>query len=180
VINNTIARRYAKALVQLASEGGMLDRFREELSSARALLRENIELASVFSNPAFTLEQKKEIMKGVAERMGASSHVSNFLMLIVDKSRVSLLDEIVRIYEKLADERSGIIRPLIRTAFPLDESQVESIRSVLQNKSGRKVMPDIVVDKTLIGGIVTQIGDIAYDCSLKTQLRNIQDILQKG
>jgi F0F1-type ATP synthase, delta subunit (mitochondrial oligomycin sensitivity protein) len=50
----------------------------------------------------------------------------------------------------------------------------------LEKKTGKKVIPDVVVDTSLIGGLVTQIGDTAYDSSVKTQLKRIQDILQKG
>lgn len=180
MINNTIARRYAKALVQLGSEGGLVDSFRQELTSIHALFNANTELQSAFSNPAFTAEQKKEIMKGVIEKSKTSELVSNFLMLLVDKNRIAFLGQIVQTYEKLADEQSGIIRPVIRTAFSLDESQVGSIRDALEKKTGKKVIPDVVVDTSLIGGLVTQIGDTAYDSSVKTQLKRIQDILQKG
>lgn len=180
MINNTIARRYAKALVQLSSEGGLVDSFRKELAGINALFEENSELRAAFSNPAFTVEQKKEIMKGLIEKSKTSKLVSNFLLLLVDKNRVAFLGQIVQTYEKLADEQSGIIRPVVRTAFPLDESQIGSIRDALEKKSGKKVIPNVVTDKTLIGGLVTQIGDTAYDSSVKTQLKRIQDILQKG
>ncbi|OGU00609.1 MAG: ATP synthase F1 subunit delta [Geobacteraceae bacterium GWC2_48_7] len=180
MINNTIARRYAKALVQLGSEGGLVDSFRQELAGINALFEANSELRAAFSNPAFTAEQKKEIMKGLIEKSKNSQLVSNFLMLLVDKNRIAFLGQIVQTYEKLADDHSGIIRPVIRTAFPLDDSQIGSIKDALEKKSGKKVIPNVVIDKTLIGGLVTQIGDTAYDSSVKTQLKRIQDILQKG
>jgi F-type H+-transporting ATPase subunit delta len=63
VINNTLARRYAKALVQLGSEGGLIDLFRDELTAIDRLFSANPDLKALFSNPAFTAEQKKEIMK---------------------------------------------------------------------------------------------------------------------
>lgn len=180
MINNTIARRYAKALVQLGSEGGLVDSFRQELAGINAVFDANSELRAAFNNPAFTAEQKKEIMKGLIEKSKSSELVSNFLMLLVDKNRIAFLGQIVQTYEKLADEHSGIIRPIIRTAFSLDESQIGSIKAALEKKSGKKVIPNVVIDSTLIGGIVTQIGDTAYDSSVKTQLKRIQDILQKG
>jgi F-type H+-transporting ATPase subunit delta len=98
----------------------------------------------------------------------------------VDKNRVAFLDQIVHTYETLADEHSGIIRPVIRTAFELDAAQVASIQGALEKKSGKKVIAQVTVDKSLMGGVVTQIGDTAFDSSVKTQLKRIQDILQKG
>lgn len=180
MINNTIAKRYAKALVQLGSEAGLVDRFREELAVVDRLFVGNGELRSVFANPAFTAGQKKEIMQGLIEKVTCSELVANFLLLLVDKNRVAFLDQIVQTYEKLADEQSGMIRPIISTAFPLDDSQVASIQSALEKKTGKKVLPQVSVDKSLLGGVVTQIGDTAFDSSVKTQLKRIQDILQKG
>ena len=180
MINNALAKRYAKALVQLGSEGGLIDRFRDELAIVDTLFRTNSELRAAFADPALTQEQKKNIMKELADKAASSELVRNFLLLLVDKNRVAFLGQIVQTYEKLADEFSGVIRPVITTAFPLDDSQVAAIQGALEKKSGMKVIPQMVVDQSLLGGIVTQIGDIAYDNSVKTQLKRIKDILQKG
>ena len=180
MINKTIARRYAKALVQLGSEGGQVDRFREELGAIERLFSANAELRAAFADPALTLEQKKAIMKELVAKAACTELVGNFLMLLVDKNRVAFLGQIVQAYERLADEFSGVIRPMIRTAFPLDASQMAAIQGALEKKSGKKVVPQVAVDQSLLGGVVTQIGDIAYDSSVKTQLKRIQDILQKG
>ena len=180
MINNTIAKRYAKALVQLGSEEGLIDRFRAELAAFERLFSINAELRAAFGNPALTQEQKKTIMKELVAKLACSELVANFLLLLVDKNRVAFLGQIVQTYEKLADDFSGVIRPVISTAFPLDNSQVASIQAALEKKTGKKVIPEVSVDKSLLGGVVTQIGDIAYDSSVKTQLKRIQDTLQKG
>ena len=180
MINNTLARRYAKALVQIGSEDGLIDRFREELTAIERVFSANADLKAVFSNPAFTADQKKDIMKDLVAKVKCSELVGNFLLLLVDKNRVAFLDQIVQTYETLADEQSGIIRPIIKTAFALDDSKVASIQNVLEKKSGKKVIPQVSVDPSLLGGVVTQIGDTAFDSSVKTQLKRIQDILQKG
>lgn len=180
MINNTIARRYAKALVQLGSEAGLVDRFREELSAVERLFSGNAELRAAVADPALTQEQKKGIMKDLIGKLSVSELVGNFLLLLVDKNRTACLGQIVETYEKLADDFSGVIRPVIKTAFPLDGGQVAAIQEALEKKSGKKVVPQVAVDPTLLGGVVTQIGDIAYDSSVKTQLKRIQDILQKG
>ncbi len=180
MINNALAKRYAKALVQLGSEGGLTDSFRDELSKIDRIFSANSELRAAFADPALTLLQKKNIMKELSDKAACSELVGNFLMLLVDKNRVAFLGQIVQTYEKLADEFSGVIRPVITTAFALDDTQVVAIQSVLEKKTGNKVVPNMVVDVSLLGGVVTQIGDIAYDNSVKTQLKQIKDILQKG
>jgi F-type H+-transporting ATPase subunit delta len=180
VINNAIARRYAKALVQLGSENNLIDRFSQELKVVEGLVAGNAELRAAFGNPAFTAEQKKQIMKALVARLGCSELVSNFLLLLVNKNRVAFLSQIAEIYGRLADEQSGVIRPVITTAFALDDAQINAIKTALEQQTGKQVIPQVSVDSSLIGGVVTQIGDIAYDSSVKTQLTRIHDILQKG
>jgi F-type H+-transporting ATPase subunit delta len=180
VINNALAKRYAKALVQLGSEGGLIDRFRDELTVVDGIFSSNGELRAAFADPALTQDQKKSIMKELIGKTACSELVGNFLLLLVDKNRVAFLGQIVQTYGKLADEFSGVIRPVITTAFALDDSQVGAIQVALEKKTGKKVVPHMVVDASLLGGVVTQIGDIAYDNSVKTQLKRIKDILQKG
>jgi F-type H+-transporting ATPase subunit delta len=92
VINNTLARRYAKALVQIGSEDGLIDRFRDELTAIERIFSANADLKAVFANPAFTAEQKKEIMKDLVATAKCSELVGNFLLLLVDKNRVAFLD----------------------------------------------------------------------------------------
>ncbi|MDD2850597.1 MAG: ATP synthase F1 subunit delta [Desulfuromonadaceae bacterium] len=180
MINNALAKRYAKALVQLGSEEGLIDRFRDELATVDGLFKANKELRAVFADPALTLEQKKAIMKELVAKTACSELVGNFLLLLVDKNRVAFLGQIVQTYQQLSDEFTGVIRPVINTAFPLDAAQVAAIQGALEKKTGKKVVPQVVVDASLLGGLVTQIGDIAYDNSVKTQLKQIKDILQKG
>lgn len=180
MINNTLARRYAKALVQIGTEGGLIDRFREELTAIDRVFSVNTDLKAVFANPAYTSDQKKGIMKDLIAKTECSDLVGNFLLLLVDKNRVAFLDQIVHTYETLADEQSGILRPIIKTAFALDDSQVVAIKSALEKKTGKKIIPQVSVDQSLLGGVVTQIGDTVFDSSVKTQLKRIQDILQKG
>ncbi len=180
MINNAIARRYAKALVQLGSEQSLIEQFSRELPLVDELISGNAELKSVFGNPAFTSEQKKQIMRQLVARLGCSDLVGNFLLLLVDKNRVAFLPSIVEIYGKLADEQCGVIRPVLTSAFELDDAQIGAVKTALEQKTGKKIIPQVKVDKSLIGGVITQIGDIAYDSSVKTQLARIHDILQKG
>lgn len=180
MINTTLAHRYAKALVQLGSEGGQLDRFREELAAMDELFSADAGLRATFENPSFTAVQKSEIMKALISKCACSEQIGNFLLLLVDKNRVAFLSQIVSTYNRLADEQSGVIRPLIRTAFELDKEQVAAIRAALEKKSGKVVAPQVIIDSSLIGGVVIQIGDTAFDSSVKTQLKRVQDILQKG
>jgi len=180
VITNAISRRYARALVQLAAEEGRVEAFQCELSKIEAVFAAAPELTEVLTNPAYGIEAKREILKGVISKLGLSATVSNFLLLLLDRGRILHLEQIVASYGILADQISGVVRPELVSALPLDAAQVESIRSSLAKSTGKKVELTVSVDPSLIGGVVTKIGDKVHDGSVRTQLTRIEDILQKG
>ena len=180
MITNAIARRYAKALVQLGAEEGAVEKFNTELAAFNATLAENPALDSIFRSPAYGIESKREILKDIITRLSLSGTGSNFLQLLLDKSRLSLLPQIAESYSAFADELSGVIRPTLSSGLPLEESQIEAIKAELEKSTGKKVMLTVELDPTLIGGVVTKIGDKLFDGSVRTQLNRIEDTLQKG
>ena len=177
---NAIAKRYAKALVQLGSEAGTVDGFNGELARFSALLSDSRELAAVFGNPAYGIGPKKEILKELVAKLSVSPTVSNMLMILLERGRLSVLPLISESYGAFADELSGTIRPTLSSGLPLDAAQIEEIRGALAKSTGKKVELKVEVDPSLIGGVVTQIGGKVFDGSVRTQLARIQDILQKG
>jgi F-type H+-transporting ATPase subunit delta len=177
---NAIAKRYAKALVQLGSEAGTVDGFNSELSGFSAILSANPELSAVFSNPAYGIESKSLILKDLIAKLALSPFVSNLLMLLLERGRLSVLPEIAVSYSAFADQLAGVIRPTLTSGLPLEAGQVEEIRAALEKSTGKKVELKVAVDPSLIGGVVTKIGDKVFDGSVRTQLARIQDTLQKG
>ena len=177
---NAIAKRYAKALVQIGSEAGTVDGFNGELTRFSTLLTGNGELSAVFANPAYGIQSKSEILKELVAKLQISPMVSNLLMLLLERGRLSVLPQIAESYGAFADELAGVIRPTLSSGLPLEPAQIEEIRTALAKSTGKKVELEVKVDPALIGGVVTKIGDKVFDGSVRTQLARIQDILQKG
>ncbi|BCG49088.1 ATP synthase delta chain [Citrifermentans bremense] len=177
---NAIAKRYAKALVQIGSEAGSVEGFNGELNRFSTLLTESRELGAIFGNPAYGIDEKKGILKDLVAKASISPMISNLLMLLLERGRLMVLPQIAESYGVYADELSGVIRPTLSSGLPLDAAQIEEIKGALAKSTGKKVELKVVVDPSLIGGVVTQIGDKVFDGSVRTQLANIQDILQKG
>lgn len=177
---NAIAKRYAKALVQLGSETGSVEAFNGELKGFSRLLTENGQISVVLDNPAYGFESKSAILKELVAKAGVSPMVSNLLMLLLERGRLSVLPQIAQNYGAYADELSGVVRATLTSALPLEEAQIEETRAALTKSTGKKVVLDVKVDPALIGGVVTKIGDKVFDGSVRTQLARIQDILQKG
>lgn len=177
---NAIAKRYAKALVQIGSEAGTVDGFNAELARFSSLISDSRELSAVFANPAYGIGDKKEILSALAARVELSPMVSNLMMLLLERGRLSALPQIAECYGTFADELAGVIRPTVTSGLPLDAAQIEQVRAALAQSTGKTVELKVEVDPSLIGGVVTKIGGKVFDGSVRTQLARIQDTLQKG
>jgi F-type H+-transporting ATPase subunit delta len=123
---------------------------------------------------------------GVPERsdfaaLGISKTIGDFILLLLDKKRLYLpLLRLRPATGSFGDEAAGILRAAITSALPLTESQVNELRSALEKSTGKKVVLDVATDPSLIGGVVSRIGDKVLDGSIRTQLAKIQELLQKG
>jgi F-type H+-transporting ATPase subunit delta len=180
VSTNAIARRYAKALMQVAAERGVIEEYYGELSIFSDALSLSIETMAALVNPGYRLEAKRETIRTLAARLGISRMINDFLLLLLDKKRIEYLPQITACFRSFADEASGILRSTVTSALPLADAQVEGIRTSLEKATGKKIILNVATDPLLIGGVVTQIGDKVFDGSIKTQLTKIQHILQKG
>lgn len=177
---NAIARRYARALIRLASEQGTVEQYYDELKAFSEALESNPRMEEIFAAPGYGIEAKRAIVKNLIAPLNISKTIADFLLLLLDKKRMDALPWITAEYRSFADEAAGIVRSSVTSALPLSETQVQGIRRALEKATGKKIIMTVAEDPALIGGVVTRIGDKVFDGSIRTQLAKIQDILQKG
>jgi F-type H+-transporting ATPase subunit delta len=110
------ARRYAKALFQLAEETGAVAEVRGQVDALSTLLAEHGELGDVLLRPLYPVAQRRAVMAAVAERLGAGPLLRSFLSYLIDRRRLLDFAAIRAEYGRLADERAGITRATVRAA----------------------------------------------------------------
>ena len=174
MIQGSIAKRYAKALIELAQEEGLIEEFGEELGSIATVLEEVPELFNSLRNPAVPKEKRREIMEAVVDQAKPHRMVRNFLLLVLDRGRIECLPGMALTYRELADEIEGKIRAKVVSARGLDPSQMNGIRDVLQDKTGKTVVLETGMEPGLIAGLVAQVGNYLFDFSIKNQLQRVQ------
>lgn len=177
---NAIARRYAKALIQIAVDQNSVEQYYTELSGFSNALECSPEATELLSDPGIRIEVKREVVKDLVARLEIAKTIGDFMLLLLDKKRLDSLSQITSNYRSYADDAAGILRSTITSALPLTDAQVKEMRTALEKTTGKKIILDVATDPSLIGGVVTRIGDKVLDGSIKTQLVKIQDILQKG
>jgi len=180
VKNLAIARRYAKALILIGKEDGQTEQYRQELEQVAQLMDREKLLAETITNPLYKAGDRKKVLQSALDKMSLSKVMSSFLMLLFEKGRIGFIGSINEFYQALADELKGIARASLVSASELTDETVEKIRSALSKKTGKDVILEVDQDPSLIGGIVTRIGDLVLDGSIKTQLLNMRESLKRG
>lgn len=178
--NLAIARRYAKALLLIGKQDGQTEQYRRELEGVANIMAKQKELANTVANPLYNLEERKKVFQGIISKLKLSKVMSSFLMLLFEKGRVSFIISINDFFQKLADELKGVARASLVSAIELPAETIEKIRSALSKKTGKEIALEVKQDPGLIGGIVTKIGDLVLDGSIKTQLLNMRESLKRG
>ena len=178
--NLAVARRYAKALLLIGKEDGQAEKYREELDGMAGLMVGDKTLEQAICNPLYNSEGRKKVLRAVIEKLNLSDVMKSFLLLLFDKGRIGFLSNISDFYQKFADELKGVARASLVSASDLSSETVDKIRAALSDRTGKDIILEVEKDPSLIGGIVTRIGDLVLDGSIKTQLLSMRESLKRG
>lgn len=178
MINTTLAKRYAKALVEIGQERDALEKYGDDLSSLTKVVSDSKDFREVLINPVFTREDKKRIAGQVLEKLQTDRMVANFVNLLIDRKRIDQLDGIEKAYRSEVDDIRGITRGEVISAEPLSEAQLGRVTDALSQISGKKVLVATRVDPSLIGGLTAKVGDKVFDGTIRTQLTQLKETLK--
>ena len=177
MVTGSLARRYAKALLSLGIEQQTYDALGKELDRLASAYHASPDLQNALTNPSFPLEKRRLVLDELARRLGLSKVVRNFVMLLLDKGRISALPDIARVYRTLVDEHAQRVRATVTSARPLDPVLETRLKTALEKQSGKTVILEKKEDPSIVGGLVTQLGDTVYDGSVRTQLQQLREQL---
>lgn len=171
----TLARPYAKAAFELAVAENATGRWSEMLAMAKTAVTEK-SLAGLLESPHATSRQIVQILADTAGE-AFSEKFNNFLTVLADNKRLSLLPEIAVLYQVLREEADKLLRVRVVSAFALDENQSERMKNALGKRFNREILLETEVDKSVIGGAVIYAGDQVIDGSLKDRLAKLSNSL---
>lgn len=179
MVTGSLARRYARAVLAIGSESGNLDKLGADLRAIAKAMHDSSELVTVLTNPAIRRADRRRVIDGLLEKVGAVPHTRNLVYLLLDGERMSSIGAISREVDVMIEAKAGRLAAEVTSAKPLDAGQLSQIITALETLSGKKVAVTRREDPALLGGVVAKVGDTVYDGSLRTQLRNLRDELTK-
>ena len=175
-----IARRYAKALINMAEESNDLENIGESFSNLAKVFKDSIELREVFSDTKIPSHVKQKLLKEVLIKIHAPELINRFSRFILFKRRIIILPDIERAFNYFLQEKLGRIEAKVTTPYELPKEDVGKLEKTISKYSGKKASVSINIDPTIIGGIVTRIGSVVIDGSVNTQLNQIRKTIIRG
>ena len=180
MIGFMLARRYAKAVIELAREAGLVSEIGDDLRRIAVLFEGSQELVHFFTDPTVRPEMKEKVLEDLLGKGRIRDLTRRFIHVLLEKNRLLGIGEIANAYQGFADELENRVRARIVSAAKLEEEDLNRIRKTLTKMSGKEVVLELEIDESLLGGVITQIGSEVYDGSLKNQLQQIKEDLSKG
>ncbi len=168
-----VARRYARALITLAEEQDKLETIVVDLNRVSSLVGSSRELTLFLKNPSYGKEKKRKVLDELFSGM-VDDLTNRFIVLLVEKGRQGILQEIINHFKLLVDERMGIVRADVRSAIALDKKQEKSLKKQLEGYTGKKIEITFSLDRSLQGGFLARLDDTVFDASIRRQLELLE------
>jgi F-type H+-transporting ATPase subunit delta len=167
---------YAAALLEIAKAEGSLETVEDELFRVARTLESNDDLRSTLSDQAIPVERRQAIVETLLG--GKASPVTTALVsCVVGAGRSRNLPEIIdRLVTKAAEERREAVAE-VRTAYPLDEERRQKLADVLSKVTGKHVSLKVIVDPSVMGGVVATVGDTVIDGTIRHRLDELRESL---
>lgn len=171
--DTTIARNYAETLITLAARANDTAGWGRMIAQLGQAVNENATLRAFLAAPQVSDEQKNAILARAFQDHMPLLFV-RFLQALVRNRRQLLIPEISDSYTRLLDEREGRVHARITYANEVEDAEVQALARQLGERIGATVVPHVLVDERLLGGLVVRMGDYVYDASVLRRLEMIR------
>lgn len=168
-----VAYRYAKSLVDLAAEKGVLDQANSDMKGIESVFKQNHELLAVMRNPIIQGEKKAGILRALFESK-VSPFTMSLLALLTKKHRENVVFEISSEFQKQYREKLGIKIVEVTTTHPINDEQRANFKTILSSKASKVELIE-KIDESILGGFVLRMDDLQVDETVRTKLHSIKN-----
>ncbi len=178
--HSELPSRYASALFLSANDAETRATFLSLLVELEKALHVDAEIDRFVETPLISPEKKERVLGEALKALQAPATFIDFIRLLADKGRISLVGEIAKAYQAKVDEQNHMVRGRVRSAGPLSEKERADVQLAVEKHCGGKVALDFSQDESLFGGLTVQVGSLTFDDSLSSHLNQIKEELTRG
>ncbi len=174
-----VSSRYAKALFDIATEKDHRKKIYNELKSVSAALKKDPSVSRFMSSQTVRPEQKKEVLKKALDVASSDSDLKSFVLLLAEKGRLNLLEEVIFSFQRATDDAFGVTRGSVRSAQPLSEEEQKAVEDKIIQVTGKKVILHYECDPRVVGGLIAEVGGYVFDDTIVTHLRKLKEDINR-
>jgi F-type H+-transporting ATPase subunit delta len=175
-----IASRYAAAIFDLAAEKKQTSEFLQALQSLSQSVHSDKTIQAFVNSPLIRAADKEEALKKTLAAMNLPKEIADFILLLAQKDRLMLIDEIVSAYQAREDRLNNVTRGTVRSAVTVSEKQKAEIQKFVDSYTKKRVLLQYVEDKALVGGLSAQVGSLSFDDSVVSHLKRMKEDLTRS
>ncbi len=174
-----VSQTYGEALVELANEEGIASSMLEEIQSVREILKSNPEFVKLMLHPGIAKQEKLQVVDNVFKGK-VSDQLTGLIRIVVENERFKEIDSVFQYYIDKVKESQGIGVVYVTTPLELsDKEKSNVVAKILETTDFKTVEMNYSIDKSLIGGMIIQIGDRYVDSSIRNRLDDLtKELLQ--
>jgi F-type H+-transporting ATPase subunit delta len=177
-IQASLAGRYASALFGLARDERQIDAVSRSLDAINQALADSREFHQMVISPLVDRDDAAKAFTAIADKLNLDPITRNFLGVLARNGRKSQLQQIVRLFRRLAAEHRGETTAEVVSARPLSDDQIARLREQLKVRAGRDVTLEARTDPQILGGLIVKLGSEMIDASLKTKLNRLAQAMK--
>lgn len=174
MIERTLAKRYAAALLRVTDAEGSTEETESVLLALRDAYRASRPFREMLASPRVPRTAKKALLRKILEGKAKPSLV-DFFDLLVDKNRIEILPEVSDVFDRLADASHGVVRVKVQSWRPLTDAQRATLSEKLVRMTGKKIAIEAETDARLKGGMLVRIGDSIVDGTVAHRLKSLAE-----
>jgi F-type H+-transporting ATPase subunit delta len=172
LIEEQVARVWARALFEAAEGGGVVEPVRRELAEFVASLAASKSLRTVLADPQVDASAKHRVVAEITR--GGQPLVANTLQLLLERGRFTIVVGLQEAFDALAAAEVDLVKVEVTSAVELTQQVHNAIAARVEEVTGRRVELAQRVDPAIIGGLVLRVGDVIVDSSLQSRVRQLR------
>ena len=171
----TSSERYSLALYELSNESNLLPKIEEQCLSILDLINSSEDFKNLLKNPITKKDDLFRIITSISENYKFETLLKNFLNFLIQKRRFFFLEKILLSFIEICSKKRGELKAELKSAKELSDDEINKITEELTKNFSSKIKLNYKYDKSLIGGLVLQVGSTMVDTSIKNKLQQIEN-----
>ena len=171
----TSAERYSLALFELSEENNLLSQIEDQSSSILNLIEQSEDFSNLIKDPTTSQEDLLKVVNIISENNKFESLFKNFLSFLIQKRRFFFIERILKSFIEICSRKRGELKAELKSAKELSNEEIAKITEDLKKNFSSKIKLNYKHDKSLIGGLVVQVGSTMVDTSIKNKLQQIEN-----